>query len=607
MRAAAACLLAAVLIAGSASAMSAEQPALLVVGGATSLSLEAEPETGYDRFPIRLLLRNPSDATGTLEAVLRPEKSPSAPLPAGSATGPPARTDLVWTGAVPTVSAQQIVAVELELRVPPRAVGALPGTLFLSIAGNAKSAVALPVSATAEFEQDEATLVVTRALGPLSFLDRDLNWGEMQTVGFRGTAPGRTARLGSSDGGTLVVHLRPSSASQASLDVADIRRVGSYSGSLVLDPEAKTPEKAKVNVRVRDAIYWPLAALLLGTALAYALRSWQDVGRSRSILRASLREAVGPYLARRARWPDHDRRPPPPELEDLLQDEPDQFPNRRACRTASAAVPRLYCRIRNAGSSKELERSAVEVEEIRQLFRRYMETADELDRLARILGRLPASTARRDLETVLTTLAGDVPSDEEMAKEVSRLRRQRGIAAVYLLAHQTYAGLPEEWRKKHTAYAPEARYAPHRPARGRSIEQDRATMDDLVLLRAELAHHLDLPEDGVGGAAVGVPEAIVPEDVRDLFEQIAGPEPQAVIERLRGAVRAGDWTVFVASAVIVAVAYLVAVYRDKPYGTLEDYLLALAAAGVGTLAINWALAPLALSDRVLAEKPKAKS
>jgi hypothetical protein len=58
------------------------------------------------------------------------------------------------------------------------------------------------------------------------------------------------------------------------LEVKGVTSVGSYDGSLNVDPAAKPPTPIKVTVKVTDAWWWAVAAVLLGALLAFLPQAW---------------------------------------------------------------------------------------------------------------------------------------------------------------------------------------------------------------------------------------------------------------------------------------------------------------------------------------------
>lgn len=562
---------------------------------------------------------------------------------------------LVRAGAPLKLGVEEVAAVALELRRP---VGSTAGTGVLVLRLAHRSVAPATVSVAAEalaqavgFEQKTATIVATAWLGPVSRACRVvLDWvvacpgqyyfGTSTTVVARGASE-RTTLLGSDAGRNAKVTLAPATADgqarspgpgttssaattealpTATLTAKDIPGPGKYSGDVTIDPMAEQPQTIAVTVHAQDALIWPLLVVLLGALVGGLLTRRYDIWRGAKLIRASIVEAVQPYLDER---PRRDRlRPDRFYLDGKLAREggalagvEKQFPKRRSWqrRAPEEEVPKLYWESYGVRRDERLAEVAAAARALTDRFARWQRVNTAYKELDKKLERLDTSLPIRDDGERILDLAQGEPADEEEAeRRIAAMETHAQIADIYRRAEERFdrarEKLGDRWAADRESVDPAKIYALAPRLASRTPEQTASLRLDLLRAFRLLANPENIPKDKPAQSATRNLRAAFA-DADFAIEPFAFDVPAGTFlarvfaprlespEEMRRTVREWDWVVFFAVSVLTACAYLLPLYVGKDYGALTDYLGAFVAGATVPTVITWALLPLARSLR----------
>ena len=677
-------LAAAVVLLASADTAAGATPSLAIVGPST-VEVTFTKHDGYESAPVAVTVRNKTGSEGQVVASFLAAGTSGLPVTAvAPPPKPPETLMLVATDTAPKLKKEELGAIVLELRRP---VGSklASGLIILSVADSAAAAGTVSVSEAATpqtavgFEQKDVTIVATAWLGPVARTCRRIadsplmphfarlhcpgqHYSDTSTVVKAGGVIKRSTTLGSDGGLVLTVtlaptHAEPQSATSgtptpgpaqttaaatttaattagslpdASIKVSKIPGPGKYSGALAIDPTQKDPKSIAITVHAQDALIWPMLVVLLGAAFGGLLNRFYDVRwRGRRLLRATLDEAVAPYLKEREK-PDVIR-PQRFYLDDLLKPGgPDEqfarsLPGRGP--KPDELVPLLYWRTDDCNSSEAIVDLATEMKATTDRFARWNQLNIAFKTLRDTSNRLDQDTSnrlgqrllvRRDSERLLD-LAEDEPADDkEAAARVARMVGHARLVAIYRAVRKRFFERSPEWRKTHPDVNPTKLYAAAPTIDGRTPEQ--ATTLRLDLLRAYRLLATDpLPDQpesdtasfenlrilylryaveatGSAGELQTVEPAIpglgrVPPSIRKV------PTRYESAEQLRRVVREWDWAVFWTLAVLTGLVVLLPLYVGKDFGSVPDYLLLFATGATAPTIVSWALSPLGRSTK----------
>lgn len=483
------------------------------------------------------------------------------------------------------------------------------------------------------FAQEEATLGVSRPLGPLSrpverVCDCDLLTGDSVKVGTRGADPKSASTLLNSDsGGSAKVMLTRRDDSSSELRVSEVTKRGTYGGKLTLDPDAEKPRALALTVNVRDSFLWALLFLGAGIALGAFITGSYDSWRRRNLLQKAIKDAVNPYLAARRRntrrrFPDDNARY---YLDYLLPADRDHlpYPAKKKCRhSGHREVAKLYCDTYGLESDDAFTAAVAAITETTVQFDRWLRVESAVDLLKRGLGRLPdQSPMRLDAQALLLRTYEEPLDDAEAAAVVAVVRAEARFAVIYREVRQRFDHRDADWRKARPSLDPDpdvkalaekdvwARTPaeinhclrpllvkldllrePDRIPPDKPPAEQRARLDDLVAATPveELLER--------AGAEIALFDAYSPR--KTPVPTVDARSPQLIYAQ----VRAADWGIFGVASALTAIAYLLTKY-DADWGSLEDYLLAFAAGATVPTAAHWALLPFKRSYNALGPGP----
>lgn len=629
---------------GAGAAPAASAPKLRFISPPTALKFAAAKGKSYQSAHLHLLLENTAVRGGTLEVRFFPgDGGTLAPVP-GGATLPA----LVLVAPAPgtRVAARSVTALSLELRRATRAKKPSSGALVVRLRGDAPQGPAVlelteqaaPTTAGTpklRFEQKDATLTVTRWLGFLSHPTKracgcDWTSGTSLVIGTRGKTPAEKSTILNSDSGRhLKLTLERRDGSSSTLGASHFSGHGKYAGNLMLDPDAKKPRTLAVTVHVRDAVIWPLFAVLCGAVIGVVLIRKNDIRRGRNLTQKAIKEAIDPYLRARARNAHRSPETRDPDeryyLNDLLRGDIDKSPYyaHGACNGDDLPeVPRLYCRTHEIETNEDITAVAAEIKETTAQFDRWLRVETAARAVKRSLGRLPdESPMQIDATQLLLRTREPVNDDTEAADLVTVLRAEAHFATLYRHLRHQYDRQNDNWQQTHKKMDPncEVKELAAKASRTRKAADIEPAFYKLLAKAEIMRHPAHAPKDRHKAhrdltAYVVVEHNIpnlhelradLPREVREELDdasRAAPPTPDTRSPQLIYAqVRRADWVTFWTAAALTALVYLSTVYKGE-WGSLEDYLFALAAGAVGPSAVNWALLPFTRSYNPLTGK-----
>ena len=601
------------------------------------------------------MIRNETSASGSVRVNYLPAGAGGigTPLVQGASEDVGAGLSIVLLKGV-TLAPDQVGAVQLRF-VRGKKATPVAGLLILRFIGQSPSPVrastTVPVSVAGSpavpgaFDQKAAAISATAWLGPVtrvchaifrsSFIRRYVRCRDQGLTSTSTTVTARdidapaTVLLGSSSGQTTTATLKASGVNRATVSDARIPRPGKYSGSLVLDPNAKDKQTLAVTVESQDALIWPLIVLLLGALVGGVLTRRYEITRGARLLGSSLTDAIAPYLAARA----HQDEPRPSHfyLEELLarpgsgeSDAAAQQPRPRPFggpQMPSEIVPRLYWRTFGIDTTEALTNLAADIKQTTDRFARWA----RLDTAAQALKRELAFLDRVDPPRVdaerLVDLTADEPADDaDTAARVAKMSDQARVLEIYQLVARRFDRAKQQepgWAARHPSVDPARIYAAAAAIDLRTPGQSAQLRLDLVRAERLLMYPDRLPDESRTDHS--------PEDWRDL-ENVIGPRRVAVEgeglgsrllphfaaplvlrfqspEQVRRAVREWDWVVFWSLSALTALAYLLPLYVGKDYGSLTDYIGAFVVGATVPAAISWAIIPYARAMTVSPTPP----
>jgi len=642
----------------------------LVAGAQTSVAaaalaplLSLAPSTGTTaldfkagKATVHLVIRNDSDRGGPVAAhfitggtstqVKRAKASEKEALEIQllAPLAPVAARDQVLVSLLFTrrASATDPLSGELVLRLA----GAKPvGPLVITLAPTPPTANPPAKKIKRRFAESKATIATTRVLGPLTTLlnapglegwkgkrltswmrcDRGCLWGEKLPITTRGEAPERAATLlNGSSGGSARVTLTGTGPRTSNVAATNIRRAGTYEGSLTLDPDAKKPRALALTIKARDFILWPFLALMSGVLLAALwLRPWA-VKRQRGVIQNSLKEAVCPYCVALEKFKKSGAgRPRRFNLAHRVPADGPYFPEGDGCKEPGSLddVPRIYCLAAKLDSADEAENLAEEASTIIAEFERWR----AIDRAAgylwdEIKPLEKASLLRIDAEYVLNQAEQPPANDAQAAELVALLHAELALVFIYPPVSKRFRELTDEWRNKLAKFDPDQKLEELQATSTRTAASVREA--DLFFRQLYVALEVpqSIPHESTASDQIAIRHAFAPPD-RERLEEIIGSHGAAVVrkaarergsgvssdrrtpQQIRTQLRRVDWLVFGATGALTALGYIATQYKED-WGSFDDYLIAFAAGAVVPAVVNWAIAPWALPYRLSKKKVK---
>jgi hypothetical protein len=481
---------------------------------------------------------------------------------------------------------------------------AVKGALVISANG---SVLTIPVTEATGFVQSAETISATSWLGPISrtcrwfahsrscpgqhYADADL------TVEAAGAVPHSTA-IGGANGKNLTLTLGTGDDNKhAVLQATGIPGPSSYTGTIVLDPSASTPQPSTVTVHARDALIWALAAIALGVAVSYFLTGRRDPRRAMQGLRASLLHGATPYLDS----PFDPDRPDRHYLDDLFLVAGDGRPLEigAQCPTEGPrpekAFPLLYWRTQANPDADGRATLAADVSAMAARFARWKQLNDAFLALKPIADPLPEhELIHTDAMSRLDLAQGEPADDDETKTRVESMTAFAFLAHVYSDALAAWRGRSDEWREHFPKLNPVSVYA----------DSKRGSPDELEALRLHLLrirYQIATSELPKGAGDANLVERVDEPDESVLIAPTVGPARPAFQDEaaIRKNVREWDRVVFWVVSGLTALVYTIGFYAGKDWGSPTDYLLAFASGATIPTVVNWALLP---SMRTLTSK-----
>lgn len=518
----------------------------------------------------------------------------------------------------------------------------------------AASVVAVPVSesktaAIIGFEQKTASISATTWVGPLARVCRWLSFGEhcpedhyqssSTTVSARGVVEHKTL-VGGSSGKNATVKIEPAAnrggpprqqatevkqgqqqtpavrpaprPTRAKITATEVRTPGTYSGDVALDPAAAEPKTTAVTIHARDAILWPLLAISAGLGASWYLTKRREPRRIGQGLRASLQEAISPYLDRRAQR--EQRRPDRDYLDHLLvrsdsglAPRQKQYPDAKRVKMRPAEeVPALYWDTYDIDDADKLADVNKRAATMIARFTRWLSLDDAFNVLDRAVANLPNDQPIYDhAQSVLDLAQGEPVDDDETQTRASAMTAWATMCKLYCQVADSFARaaarIPPPWFDQHRSLDAENIYAQVAPA---DTPEEVAALR-LALLRARrlLVDPEKAPADEPQAGVIANLRAATADLDADFFaaDTLAGGVFANLLaplryrfetaEDIRRNVREWDWVVFLVISFLTALAYTLAFYAGKDWGSPMDYLTAFVAGATVPTVINWALLP----------------
>ena len=558
-----------------------------------------------------------------------------------------------------TVAARDVRAIVLELR-RPLSMPKIDGFLVVSALAGPTELLSVPINeagaaeasgAFVGFEQKQASITTTAWLGPIS---RACDWlphigscpgqhygSTSTTVAAHGVVE-RETLLGARNGANAVVTIEPTRATRTNLPAAAVASTptvrpappltrakisassipgpGSYSGDVAIDPAVEEPKAIAVTVHAQDALIWALLVLLFGGALGVALTKFYDAWRSGRVLRASLQEAVTPYLAEHG---SRDRRRPDRDYLDPLLIEADgrlapaekQFPGYWGQSRPTKPVPALYWSSYGLKTADVRASIATQVTAMTARFARWKRIEAAYVTLTNALARLkdPRLPVHRDGESVLDLVQGEPLDDVETRTRESAMATFAVIVGLYADVARRWKAAVErhgrDWETKHRSLDPAKIYQAAPSLATRTPEHAAALRLDFLRARRLLADPESVPDDKPARSPrrnllegvlafdeLNIDAALLEADGEPGTSFLGALLPPLLrfesADQIRRSVRDWDWAVFVGLSLLTALGYTLTFYVGKDWGSTTDYLSAFAAGATVPTVISWALLPI---------------
>jgi hypothetical protein len=446
-----------------------------------------------------------------------------------------------------------------------------------------------------------------------------------------------TAVLHSSDGGSVIVRIglrhEGHGLSRFVVEVVGRPEAGSYSGVLSISESASSPS-ISITVLARDGIVWTLIAVGVGTVLGGLLPLLGRLARRRDLLRSRLHGALIDYFDARdletsMEWHD---------LDESVGSDREPWKSRDWMATPSLhGAVGLFSLILWAANDEVLDEAEEEVDYLIGQMERWIKLAPKVDRLNRLISQPMLRIGRslwtetdvdRGSRALLYHSARVEPFTDEATKAaVEALRFQtrwhEEVAAVWwrlALAEELSAKRRTALLRRLLRIA-----ASQGPREERTPEQWAMLAASVATLRSEhpiLQPQAEAEEPAVLAlvpvsppmpslASEGVPKGseVKPKGVRWVTRQLTAP--LRLFERLFpssrkplsmvAASQRRDLLLSAIAALGAILVYVLPIYTDT-WGTVTDYLTAVAA-GFGSQAIvRWGALPIFESRRLLSVK-----
>lgn len=550
--------------------------------------------------------------------------------------------------ADPRIGPRAVRRFKFRLTAEPIPTAPLTGTLVLAAgrsSGVSPLAVPASVSVTAtepsksryekaKVKPASVTIVATRSL-PSWIDDEDLQGDPRSTVRVEDIAAGATVASATIDepvaadtGGRGAVRVTIPEVSDKATNVnvviepqkADER--GTYDVSVPLDAAVDKSPAVAAKVVVRDWWVWALVANLIGAAIGYYLLRYSSRSRPKRVLRTTLVELqIEHDRDVRDRGSPPDPKPAPFALGVFPEDTWD-------CSIPARDKPlalKLYCGISSDDTQEKLDARTAEVRDLVALVEMWPAACAARDQMDVQKAKLPPGSTADNIRGACDRLIrySPVPTSKQEAQayldavddQVKAVTAWLTAFAMLTEATRLYDRLPRDVATAGLPTPDPERWRPDLEAAITLADLERCDIleglcRDVHILRAlhlEFGDTIDVrAEERDSRVYASMVTAFRRDDVDFIRETIAtlgtdNEPPVATAPVLREhfvtGLRIGDMSNFVLTAAITTAVYLVGIY-DNEWGSVQDYIEALATGALGAAAINFrALLPFFQSFR----------
>lgn len=442
---------------------------------------------------------------------------------------------------------------------------------------------------------------------------------------------------GASNGGSATVTLSPASPGSRQLPpglrpvrvTVSANSHGAYTTTFVLDPEAKQDGALKVKVEVQVWWLWPLLVLLVGAAAGYLTRWLMGSYRDRNVLKARLIDSRHVYAEHlRGRSPGvYPLRTWFGEFDEPIP----KIPLRRERdRDGQHGWVEAWFEVERARSAAEVEQASKRVEGLVSdiaVWRKINDALKSLD--VTFQGSVPDADVRvsaipayADTNELVSEQRFPQPKDmDEAEPQIEALALQAQIVIAYERARVAWNALPHD-TTDHDENDPKGIYGPQADVLHRSADDAMKLIAKLKAAAEALEHEAQQRRPSHSpSSALGLSAALPPgtpmeglmvqrtlatspehvladvttEDLKPAAPEGALPTRAPDPRKIRRAISAIDWMVFLATLLVSAVLYLLTLYVGKHFGAPSQYVEAFAAGFGGQALVGVATMPLARS------------
>ncbi len=518
------------------------------------------------------------------------------------------------------------------VRLTAAEASALNGTVIIGLPGSRfTQEQAVPVAveeaaASPDVEPEEVTLHMTRGCWFGNFIcgvsSSPVIGVSSKSAGVIGKSLSRVASA--SNGGSATITLALSNEDSFKLPqglvpatvTGEAHSHGAYSTTFVLDPETKQDGQLKVKLEVQVWWFWPLLVLLVGAFAGYLTRWLMGSYRDRKVLKARLIEQRDQYAHRL-----ESRSPGVYPLRTWFGEFTDPIPKIPLAREKDAegqlGFVATWFEVEQARSRTEVESISKRVEQLVSDVAVWCKVSDALKSLDVAFQRdVPDLQVRtRDIPAYKDTNAliskQRFPQPKGLAdaeSQIEALAQQAQIIDAYERARVAWSALPNDIDtyeqldpkkiyggpadvihrtpddatkligKLETA-AEKLEQAPERLSILEPAARPQMLMSPRTLL---ISPDVVLAEAATSGITPTAPRGVLP--TRE-------PDPR----KMRRAISAIDWMVFLATLLVSAVLYLLTLYVGKNFGAPSQYIEAFAVGFGGQALVGVATMPLANS------------
>jgi hypothetical protein len=389
-----------------------------------------------------------------------------------------------------------------------------------------------------------------------------------------------------------------------------ITRSGTYIGDLATDPTDQNSPKLSATVKARDLWLFPFAAVLFGAWIGWLFVRHREKSRPRAILQATLSKAVERH---QKDLKDADPNSPPPYPLDPLVPSGAWNPPCPPQDNATEAE-RIFCDIGGAQTQEEFKDLQTRVDDIAAQVALWPEAVMASAELRQATADLPTGTEIRAACDRLVARTS-TPADRDAATaRITALREQREAALLWQRASTLETTTQTLWNELTSVseqlplWQRRLLVENHPRAVGAAYLDPAATLVDMNSMRPEqrlreclyvltellLVHPSEVAEqlEPIKLAYLNAP--MLEQDERPPSLIAAPPAVTASVprsEQILHGVRVRDRWEFWFTFLITALVFFITIYPDDTFGSVWQYVAAVAAGAGGQIAFNWQLLP----------------